>query len=247
MMTEPRIALRRLARHAWYRLVPTQVAQSIASSDEPAAHETARYWNSELSGRMSEPNRNGRLSNALRDATTAVLLDECAPSVRRVLDVGCGFGDLVHVLEPRGTTLYHGVDLSDFVIARASEASSHWPIRDHGTVAFFEGDLRSWTPPTEQQYDVVVFNEVLKYVSVDESIAALRRFRTMLAPGGVISVNISADPKSQAIFRALERHFEWIYGTVYQQRPERAVHRLTHNPATPPFLVGVFGPERAVA
>lgn len=243
MLIEPNLPTRHWLRTAYYRLVPASLAHWIhRGRSEDRAHEKAEYWNEELSGRMSSPNRNGRMSNALRDNTAAVLIEECGPPPRRVLDLGCGFGDLAHVLAPRGMEVYHGVDLSDYVIERARRESATWPFAGRSEIRFTNGDLRSFQPPPGAEYDVLVFNEVLKYVEIGEAVDQLRRLSRVLAPDGVICVNISGDPKSRAIFRTLAAHFEWIYGTVYQQRPRRPIYRLTRNAATPPFLVGIFRP-----
>ena len=78
-------------------------------------HETAGYWNAELSGRMSTPNLNGQISNAMRDQTSIVLLSMCGASTNSVLDVGCGLGDLAQALRSDGIKRYVGVDLRVYV------------------------------------------------------------------------------------------------------------------------------------
>ena len=70
------------------------VHRFLRRRNAPAIHETAEYWNQELSGRMLAPNINGRISNGLRDMTSVLLIRLCGPPPRTVLDLGCGFGDL---------------------------------------------------------------------------------------------------------------------------------------------------------
>ena len=208
--------------------------------DSPAIHETAEYWNQELSGRMSEPNINGRIGNAIRDMTSVLLIQQCGPPPRTVLDLGCGFGALAQALAGVGLQRYIGVDLSDYVIERAKSQCSSWPVARQCDLSFHNADLREFVPEDGELFDVIVCNEVLKYVSVDEAVEQLNRYGRWLAPAGVFCVNISDDPKSRAIFRALTKKFTWVYGVVYQQRPDGPGFRITTDDATPAYLVGLF-------
>lgn len=232
-------------RH-WLRLVVYgSGAGSIAHRflrrrDAPAIHETAEFWNQELSGRMSLPNINGRISNGLRDMTSVLLIRLCGPPARTVLDLGCGFGDLAQALGGEGLERYVGVDLSDYVIDRVQRQCTSWPIASQCELSFHNADLREFVPEDRECFDVIVYNEVLKYVSVDEAVEQLNRYRRWLAPGGVFCVNITDDPKSRAIFRALTKKFVWVYGVIYQQRPDGPRFRVTRNKATPAYLVGLF-------
>lgn len=203
-------------------------------------HETPRYWNDELSGRMSRPNRNGRISNALRDATSVLLLKECAKSLGRVLDIGCGFGNLGRTLAREGARHYTGVDLSDYVIDNASRQASQWAESGRCEFRFCNSDLRAFTPEPTERFDVIVFNEVLKYLEVETATEQVLRYGAWLNPGGVICVSITEDPKSDEIFSSLAQRLQWVYGTLYQQRPDRPKFRITLNAATPAYLVGIF-------
>ncbi len=208
--------------------------------DAPAIHEMAEYWNQELSGRMSVPNINGRIGNAIRDMTSVLLIQHCGPPPRTVLDLGCGFGDLAQALGGEGLQRYVGVDLSDYVIERAKSQCSSWPVARQCELSFHNADLREFVPEDRELFDVIVCNEVLKYVSVDEAVEQLNRYRRWLAPAGVFCVNISDDPKSRAIFRALTKKFAWVYGVILQQRPNGPGFRVTRDKATPAYLVGLF-------
>lgn len=205
-------------------------------------HETARYWNAELSGRMSTPNLNGNISNAMRDQTSIVLLRMCGASTNSVLDVGCGFGDLAQALSNDGVERYVGVDLSDYVIERSNREYANWPVSNHCNLSFHQADLRKFSPPDNELFDVIVFNEVLKYVTVKDAVEQLKRYQRWLKPNGMFCVNITNDPKHRATFRALDDNFKWVYGMIYQQRPNGPRFRLTHNNATPPYQVGLFKP-----
>ena len=236
----PRSLLRTLyyksvAGSRWHRVLRSQRAV--------ATHETAAFWNGELSGRMSTPNVNGRVSNALRDMTSAVLIRQCGPTPGAVLDLGCGYGTLAVVLADNGLRRYVGVDLSDYVVDRANRESAAWPLAEHCDVSFHHSDLRDFTAEADDTFDVIAFNEVLKYVDPDEAVEQVLRYRQWLAVDGVFCVNITDDPKCHAIFRALKSRLEWVYGTVYQQRPDGPRFRVTPSKETPAYLTGLFRPR----
>ena len=230
----------------WLRLAAygsggnSTIGRLLRRSESPKIHETVDYWNRELSGRMSVPNLNGQISNALRDTTSALLIRHCGPPPKAVLDLGCGFGDLAQALASDGIQRYVGVDLSDYVIQRAQSQCASWPVAGQCDLSFHNADLREFSPDKDDRFDVIVCNEVLKYVSVEEAVAQLDRYRQWLAPDGVFCVNITDDPKTRAIFRALEKRFTWEYGVVYQQRPDGPGFRVTHSDTTPAYLVGLF-------
>ena len=224
-----------VAGSRWHRVIRSQRAV--------ATHETAAFWNGELSGRMSTPNVNGRISNALRDMTSAVLIKSCGPTPTSVLDLGCGFGTLAGALADDGLRRYVGVDLSDYVVDRANRESAAWPLAKHCDVSFRQSDLREFTAEADDTFDVIVFNEVLKYVDAVEAVEQVMRYQRWLAVNGVFCVNITDDPKCHAIFRALNRRLQWVYGTVYQQRPEGPKFRVTPSRATPAYLTGLFRPR----
>lgn len=236
--------LRYWMRLVFYGIGAGFIAETIKRiSGSKQIHETATYWNDELSGRMSTPNLNGQISNAMRDQTSVVLLKMCGASTNSVLDVGCGFGDLAQALDIQGVKRYVGVDLSDYVIERSNSEHTTWPVSKHCALSFHKADLRKFMPPDNEQFDVIVFNEVLKYVTVKEAVEQLARYQRWLKPDGMFCVNITNDPKNRATFRALDANFEWVYGMIYQQRPSGPRFRLTHDNATPAYQVGLFRPS----
>ncbi|MHC4416219.1 MAG: class I SAM-dependent methyltransferase [Planctomycetota bacterium] len=250
MIVSLQTTLRYWLRAALYRISVGSMARRIRPSKAGArGHETAAYWNAELSGRMSAPNLNGRVSNALRDTATAQLIRLCGPTPTAVLDVGCGLCELAGALVDHGVRRYVGVDLSDYAIDRARRNCAAWPVARQCDLAFHKADLRSFAPPMGEAitFDAIVFNEVLKYVEVDEAAAQLERYARWLVPGGVLCVTMTDDPKCHAITRRLQHRFTWVYGMVYQQRPDGPKFRLTRNRATPPYLISVYRPRNASA
>ena len=229
-------------RSALYRTLGSNVVRRIKRAvGAPDVHEDAAYWDAELAGRMAEPNLNGRVCNALRDATTAELIRICGPTPRAVLDIGCGYCDLAEALAGDRLRRYVGVDLSTYVIERAQREQRSWAAASKTSLDFRVADLRSFT--ADEVFNVIVFNEVLKYVEVDEALSQLERYRQWLSPDGVFCVTLTDDPKCRAIFKKVRCGFEWVYGSVYQARPDGPKFQLTPNRATPAYISGIFRPR----
>jgi 2-polyprenyl-3-methyl-5-hydroxy-6-metoxy-1,4-benzoquinol methylase len=90
----------------------------------------------------------------------------------RVLDIGCGKGELAFDLATRTGARVTGLDFSPIVL---SFARTHF--RAEG-LEFLEGDARVWEPPHE--YDVVVLSNVLEHIA--PRIELLRRLSAQARP-----------------------------------------------------------------
>src|SRR5207244_10661658 len=82
----------------------------------------------------------------------------------RVLDVGCGKGELALDLAERGGARVVGVDISPRYLAFARERSAH------PQVEYVEADVLKWRP--EERFAVVVLSNVLEHV--DRRVELLR-------------------------------------------------------------------------
>jgi len=101
---------------------------------------------------------------------------------KKVLEVGCGCGDLLHVLEHKG---YYGIgiDISDEALAVAVSGLSGDSIR----VA------RSTPEELDEVFDVVVASEVLEHYQDDE--AFLMQLRERIREGGHVLITVPAHMK----------------------------------------------------
>ena len=100
----------------------------------------------------------------------------------RVVDLGCGTGELTRVLHERlaaRETL--GLDSSPAMLARAQAHAG-------GGLRFAPGDIAAWEGTG---YDLVFSNAALHWVPEHE--ALLTRLRAALAPGGQLAVQLPAN------------------------------------------------------
>jgi ubiquinone/menaquinone biosynthesis C-methylase UbiE len=113
--------------------------------------------------------------------TRSFLVDAGIGAGMRVLDVGCGAGDVsflaADLVGPTGFVV--GVDRSPVAIARAGERAQQ---RMHANVAFHQSELSSMA--FDRPFDAIIGRYVLCFQS--EPAALLRSMATFLRPGGTI-------------------------------------------------------------
>jgi SAM-dependent methyltransferase len=103
-----------------------------------------------------------------------VLRDHVRPEPgARVLDLGCGPGELVPYL---GAVRYVGVDVSDAYVARAREAFGDRAEFRVGDATHLDGDLRD--------FDVVLAFGVIHHLDDDSAVRLLEAARAALRAGG---------------------------------------------------------------
>jgi SAM-dependent methyltransferase len=92
----------------------------------------------------------------------------------RVLDLGCGTGELAHALSGTGMRVT-GCDISHQMLRRAAAGVGSWVLLDPGWRGL---------PFAAAAFDVVVASSVLEYVT--EPCVVLRECARVLRPGGVV-------------------------------------------------------------
>lgn len=126
--------------------------------------------------KLEEGRKNGGHEQTLVDRFAATA-DLCRG---RVLDLGCGAGDLAHAVAERGCEVT-GVDISSSKVqrARASFPELKFILGDILTV-----DLRPGA------YDTVLLAEVLEHVTEAPGQAILEKAWSLVAPGGRLVVSV---------------------------------------------------------
>ncbi len=102
----------------------------------------------------------------------------------RVVDLGCGTGDLTKVLhEELGAKETVGIDSSDAMLERAQSVHSAVP-----GLSFAEGDIATWLG---ENLDLVFANASLQWV--DDHLNLLARMRTALSADGQLAFQVPAN------------------------------------------------------
>ena len=104
---------------------------------------------------------------------------------KRVLDVGCGTGELAELIAKRGAKEVVGIDFSEEAIRVARS------LRNHDHLSFEYGDVMDETG----RYDVVVALGMLEHTP--DPLVFLKKFKSLLAPKGslVITAPNWANPR----------------------------------------------------
>lgn len=106
-------------------------------------------------------------------------LIEFVPEESKVLDIGCSGGQLGNILKNEKRCLVYGIDISAeaIIVARRFLALAE-------VVDIEKSDL----PFLNEQFDIIIFGDVLEHLRDPEG--ALKKFVTLLAPGGHFIVSL---------------------------------------------------------
>jgi SAM-dependent methyltransferase len=150
----------------------------------------------------------GRLAGRLTRLAGAVTYH--VPSGGRVLDLGCGTGELASAIAAAGLQAT-GCDISREMLHRAAAADPS------GAVDWVQLDP-GWQvlPFGPEAFDAVVASSVLEYV--DDPVAVLQECRRVLRPGGIVLCTVP-DPRHPV------RWLEWLIGVAAQEPVIRAATR----------------------
>jgi SAM-dependent methyltransferase len=141
----------------------------------------ARWDNEHSAGRWEHLHREGAELDRLQIAAGWIRHF----GARRVLDIGCGKGQLLAALDPTAIESYIGVDASSIAIAGA--------IRRPGVAAqFLTIEVQSEEIPPEIAADCICLVDVLYYFA--QPADTLRKLFRSLSPGGFVIVCMWVDP-----------------------------------------------------
>jgi 2-polyprenyl-3-methyl-5-hydroxy-6-metoxy-1,4-benzoquinol methylase len=97
----------------------------------------------------------------------------------RILDVGCGWGALLHSLWRAGYRRLEGVDISPEQAAIGNRAAK-------GRVHIHCGDGREFLSRQRARYDLIIMVSVIEHIPAAEVVPFLNEARLALVPGGRI-------------------------------------------------------------
>jgi 2-polyprenyl-3-methyl-5-hydroxy-6-metoxy-1,4-benzoquinol methylase len=160
------------------------------------------------------------------------------PAGGRVLDIGCGQGELVRLLAADGFDAY-GVDVSPEQVEIARSA---------GLDRVELGDLHAYLASSRGQWDGVVATDVLEHLSRDEVVAAFDSVRAALRPGGVFvarAPNAVSPMGGHTMFGDLT-HETWFTARSVSQLAAVAGFGAVEVFACPPPAHGVVSAARAL-
>jgi SAM-dependent methyltransferase len=136
---------------------------------------------------------------------------------KRVLDVGCGIGDLSFILSAHGAQVT-GIELDPQKVARASSIAQRWHFE---RLRFLVGDVRKLDQMNLGQFDAIFCIALLEHVQDD--VTLLRQLQAMLRPGGIFVLEVpSALRKTIAEVEAADGHVR--AGYIFEDVPALLEH-----------------------
>jgi ubiquinone/menaquinone biosynthesis C-methylase UbiE len=170
--------------------------QAYTQDGQPYLPAMGKHWLLPLYDPFSRLARVGRVHRQLLDRA------ELRPG-QRVLEIGCGTGNLLTALGRRGPAVDTvGLDPDPAALRRARRkaARSNLPIS-------YEQGFAGALPFPDDSFDRVLSAFMLHHLDEDERLRALREVRRALRPGGQLHVvDVDGTPSGQPGRRKAHRH-----------------------------------------
>lgn len=132
-----------------------------------------------------------------------------------MLDVGCGSGRLVRLIQDAGYSNIRGIDTS---LEQVNEASRM------GISGVEQADLFAFAQRHPQQFDVVIATDLLEHFDKPAVLAALDALAFSLKQGGLL---IARTPNGQSPFAGRYRYGDFTHGTIFTPKSLRQVLTVT--------------------
>ena len=135
--------------------------------------------------------RNDAIATVMRSVTATL------PSGYRLLEVGCGNGNVTRALEQAGPTGdITAMDTFDEGLAYARQRVRRARI--------VRGDILRDDPAPAPRYDVIGMFDVLEHL--DDDLGVLRRLHSMIVPGGALVLTVPCDMALWSDFDRISHH-----------------------------------------
>ncbi|MCS7002411.1 MAG: glycosyltransferase, partial [Dehalococcoidia bacterium] len=138
----------------------------------------------------------------------ALDLAQLAPG-RRVLDLGCGRGEVAWQCRQRGA-IAHALDFSTDAVQIARG------LDPHGAVAVEQASAEH-LPYADQTFDTVLMLDIIEHLYPDQLLAALREARRVLKPGGRL---VAHTMPNADYYRYGYPVYRWLLGLVGRRLPK---------------------------
>lgn len=148
-----------------------------------------RLYESYVSGHQGVLDASRRFPTMKRDVLARLPPDRSV----RILDVGCGQGDLIGLIGAHGWNNVTGIDLSAEQVRTAQE-------RGVGNV--LQADLFEYEQANRAGYDVVLAMDLVEHFERSQTVDLFSALRGLLAPGGILIMQTpnGASPFSGRLF-----------------------------------------------
>jgi SAM-dependent methyltransferase len=120
-----------------------------------------------------------------------------------ILDVGCGHGRLLQLLQGYPYKAYLGIDHSAESLRQATG-------RRCSRASFEQADFETFDP--RHRYDAIIFNESIYYAPLPD--VTLRRYLSALTVDGIMIVSMCYNRWQAPIWKVLERSGRLMHSTV---------------------------------
>jgi ubiquinone/menaquinone biosynthesis C-methylase UbiE len=116
---------------------------------------------------------------SLYDRRNMAILSHVPDGLNAVLDIGCGVGDVMHLLTKKAKLVY-GIDIARINVQKAHENLSRSGIKNAVTVQA----PAEWLPFSAGEFDLVVIGDVIEHVLEVDTV--LREIKRVLRPGQLL-------------------------------------------------------------
>jgi 2-polyprenyl-3-methyl-5-hydroxy-6-metoxy-1,4-benzoquinol methylase len=147
----------------------------------------------------------------------------------RILDVGCGQGVMLRLLEQAGYQSVTGIDTSPEQIALAKEA---------GCTCAVCADLFEFAASTVEQFDVLLAIDLVEHFDRQDVLGLFSALYRMLAPGGRL---ILRTPNGSSPFAGRYHYSDITHGVIYTDRSLRQIASLVGFRSVEVFPAAVTG------
>lgn len=123
------------------------------------------------------------------EPTFDVCLDIFASECKRVLDYGCGTGDILFQCEQFGNTDYGlGIDLSQVGIEYATKMTN---LNHYNNLEFVNGDITYFSQYEGECFDGIILSNVLDVMPKDVAVQTFTELTRLLKTGGLMFVKLN--------------------------------------------------------